>query len=119
MRMMRVVLLWSQGLVKGSAPSAAQMAALSRKAAEAQLQLTDSRRDAAEVTRYSCSLSNPVYHLNVAKVALICIGLCQCPTMSEGLMCMRRCYCLSTGSVASQVHDQEAGRGREDCSSHV
>ena len=48
---------WSQGLIRGSAPGAAQMAALSRKAAEAQLQLTDSRRDAAEVTRYSLSSS--------------------------------------------------------------
>ena len=40
-----------QGMAKSSAPSAAQMAALSRKAAEAQLQLNDARQDAAEVTR--------------------------------------------------------------------
>ena len=43
--------VWPQGMAKSSAPSAAQMAALSRKAAEAQLQLNDARRDAAEVTR--------------------------------------------------------------------
>ena len=52
---------WSQGLVRGGAPGAAQMAVLSRKAAEAQLQLTDSRRDAAEVTRYLPSLNLPSF----------------------------------------------------------
>ncbi len=41
----------AQGTAKGHASGVAQMAALSRKAAEAQLQVTDSRRDAAEVTR--------------------------------------------------------------------
>lgn len=52
--LMTMIMEWvvcPQGMAKSSAPSAAQMAALSRKAAEAQLQLNDARRDAAEVTR--------------------------------------------------------------------
>ena len=60
---MRTVICCPQGLAKGNAPGAAQMAALSRKAAEAQLQLTDSRRDATEVTRCApsstCELVTP------------------------------------------------------------
>lgn len=91
--MLEVPVWWLQGAAKGNAPCAAQMAALSRKAAEAQLQLTDSRRDAAEVTRYSISFALvrvSCTYLGLRHSALLC--LCLAATLSKLLQC---CHHLS------------------------